>query len=59
MWKVRVLLDGSGGGGELADEVEATPDGTIGPIALIIYPLPFLAVGFLWLKAALRRRAVS
>jgi hypothetical protein len=57
MWKVRVLLDGSNGGGELATQVEATPDGTIGPIALFIYPLPFLAVGFLWLKAALRRRA--
>lgn len=57
MWKVRVLLDGPAGGGELAAEVEATPDGTIGPIALVIYPLPFLAVGFLWLKAALRRRA--
>jgi len=57
MWKVRVLLDGPDGGGELATEVEVTPDGTIGPIALVIYPLPFLAVGFLWLKAALRRRA--
>lgn len=57
MWKVRVLLDGSNGGGELATEVEATPDGTIGPIALLIYPLPFLAIGFLWLKAALRRRS--
>lgn len=57
MWKIRVLLDGSDGGGELAAEVEATPDGTIGPIALVIYPLPFLAVGFLWLKAALRRRS--
>jgi hypothetical protein len=57
MWKVRVLLDGPNGAGELATEVEATPDGTIGPIALLIYPLPFLAVGFLWLKAALRRRA--
>jgi hypothetical protein len=56
MWKVRVLLDGSKGSSELAAEVEATPDGTIGPIALVIYPLPFLAVGFLWLKAALRRR---
>ena len=56
MWKVRVLLDGPQGGGELATEVEATPAGTIGPIALLIYPLPFLAVGFLWLKAALRRR---
>jgi hypothetical protein len=59
MWKIRVLLDGSGGGGELTAEVEATPDGTIGPIALLIYPLPFLAVGFLWLKAALRRRAAG
>lgn len=57
MWKVRVLLDGSKGSGELAAEVEATPDGTIGPIALLIYPLPFLAVGFLWLKAALHRRS--
>lgn len=57
MWKVRILLDGSDGSGELTTEVEPTPDGTIGPIALLIYPLPFLAVGFLWLKAALRRRA--
>ena len=57
MWKVRILLDGSDGRGELTAEVEPTPDGTIGPIALLIYPLPFLAVGFLWLKAALRRRA--
>lgn len=56
MWKVRVRIDGAEGGGELTAEVEATPDGTIGPIALLIYPLPFLAVGFLWLKAALRRR---
>lgn len=56
MWKVRVLLDGSEGSGELAAEVEATPAGTIGPIALLIYPLPFLAIGFLWWKAALRRR---
>lgn len=57
MWRVRVLLDGPEGGCELATEVEATPAGTIGPVALLIYPLPFLAMGFLWLKAALRRRA--
>jgi len=57
MWRVRVLLDGPQGGGELAAEVEATPAGTIGPVGLLLYPLPFLAMGFLWLKAALRRRA--
>ena len=56
MWRVRVRLDGSEGGGTLAAEVEATPDGTIGPIGLVVYLVPFLAVGFLWLKAAARRR---
>jgi hypothetical protein len=56
MWRLRVVLDGVEGGGEVAVEVEATPDGTIGPVGLLVYPLPFLAVGFLWWKAALRRR---
>ncbi len=56
MWRVRVLLDGREGRGTLSAEVEATPDGTIGPIGLVVYALPFLAVGFLWLKAVVRRR---
>jgi hypothetical protein len=56
MWHVRVLLDGAEGGGTLSADVEATPDGTIGPIGLVVYAVPFLAVGFLWLKAVLRRR---
>lgn len=56
MWRVRVLLDGPEGGGTLTAEVEATPDGTIGPISLLVYAVPFLAVGFLWIKAVLRRR---
>jgi hypothetical protein len=37
-------------------QVEATPDGTLGPWASLIYLLPFLGIGLLWLKAALRRR---
>jgi len=56
MWHVRVLLDGPAGIGELKTEVEATPDGTLGPLGSLIYLLPFLGVGFLWLKAAIRRR---
>lgn len=55
-WRVRVEIAGPGAGGQLAAEVEPTPDGTIGPISLILYAAPFLAVGFLWLKAALRKR---
>ena len=57
MWRVRVLLDGPEGGGEMAAQVEATPDGTLGPWASLIYLLPFLGIGLLWLKAAMRRRA--
>ena len=59
MWRVQVRLDGPAGAGMLAAEVEATPDGTIGPIGLAVYLVPFLAVGLLWLKAALRRRGAS
>lgn len=56
-WRVRILLDGPEGGGELVSEVEPTPDGTLGPGELGLYLLPFLAVGFFWFKAVLRRRS--
>jgi len=56
MWHVRVLIEGPQGGGQLASDVEATPNGTLGPLGSLVYLFPFLAVGFLWLKAALRRR---
>jgi hypothetical protein len=59
MWRVRVFLEGPRGGGELSAEVEATPDGTLGPWASLIYVVPFLGVGLLWLKAAMRRRSIS
>lgn len=55
-WRVRVEIEGSGAGGQLTAEVEPTPDGTIGPVSLVLYAAPFLAVGFLWLKATLRRK---
>lgn|GEM_PF-388663 len=55
MWRVRVLVEGPQGD-ELTAEVEATPDGSIGPIGLVLYVLPFLAAGFLWLKLVLGRR---
>ena len=59
MWRTRVLVDGPEGGGTLTAEVEATPAGTIGPIGFVIYGFPFAGVGFLWIKAALRRRAAT
>ena len=56
VWNVRIQIASEGQIGAVETAVEATPDGTIGPIGLIVYLLPFAAVGFLWLKAYLRRR---
>ncbi|HTG31936.1 MAG TPA: hypothetical protein VLB76_03315 [Thermoanaerobaculia bacterium] len=53
MWHTRILIDGV----ELKADVEPTPDGIIGPFASLVYVLPFLGIGFLWIKAALRRRS--
>jgi hypothetical protein len=57
MWHTRVLVDGPAGGGELKADVEPTPDGIIGPFASLVYALPFVGIGFLWIKAVLRRRS--
>jgi len=56
MWHVRCLVDGAKGGGELTADVEATPAGTLGPLGSLIYLVPFLGVGGLWLKAVMSRR---
>lgn len=55
MWRLRAVLDGKA----VEAEVEATPDGVPRPWELGLYLLPFLAVGFLWGKAVLRRRRSS
>jgi hypothetical protein len=54
MWRVRVRVNGSNGGGEVTAPVEATPPG-FGPWDLLIYGFPFLLFGLLWLYAAQRR----
>jgi hypothetical protein len=54
-WLTRILLKSSQGDGEAAVEVEVTPPG-YGRWDLLLYLFPFLAVGFLWLKAFLRGR---
>ncbi|HJQ32038.1 MAG TPA: hypothetical protein VJ866_07665 [Pyrinomonadaceae bacterium] len=54
-WRVRVRLQSSQGGGEATTDVEVTPPG-YGRWDLLIYLLPFAAVGFLWLRALVVRR---
>jgi hypothetical protein len=59
LFDFRVVVEGSSGGGEAHARVEATPDGVLGPLGTLIYLLPFLGVGYVWARAALRRRNVG
>jgi hypothetical protein len=55
LWRVRLLLHSSEGGGEAGTDVEVTPPG-YGRWDLVIYLLPFAAVGWLWLRAIVKGR---
>jgi hypothetical protein len=55
IWQVRVILSSVHGSGETLVFVEPTPDG-LGRWDLLIYLLPFLAIGFIWLRAFLFKR---
>jgi hypothetical protein len=57
-WRLRVLVQTSGGDGEVTSEVDVTPPG-YGGWELLLYALPFIAVGFLWLRAALLGRSLK
>lgn len=54
-WRTRFVVRGPAGAGEAETKVEVTPPG-LGPIDLLLYLAPFLAVAFLWINATLRRR---
>jgi hypothetical protein len=55
LWRVRVNLQSAQGGGEATTDVEVTPPG-YGRWDLLIYILPFAAVGALWLRAIIKGR---
>ena len=54
LWRVRVRLESAQGNAETIATVEATPPG-YGRWDLLLYLLPFLAVGVLWAIALIRR----
>ena len=55
IWKVRLVMASSIGGGEATSQVIPTPAG-YGRWDLLLYALPFLGVGFLWSMAIAKRR---
>ena len=54
LWRVRVRLLSAQGNAETVTTVEATPPG-YGRWDLLVYFLPFLAVGVLWAMAMIRK----
>jgi hypothetical protein len=55
VWRARFEVATPAGVHVVESEVEVTPPGG-GPSALLLYLMPFVLVGFLWIKALLRRR---
>jgi hypothetical protein len=53
---VRVTIDGPLGHAEVEADVDATYDLRPPPLMIAVYLIPFVLVGFLWLKLLLRRR---
>ncbi len=54
-FRVRLTMKGQQGSAEIFSRVEATPVG-FGRWDLLLYLLPFLAIGFLWLGGITRHR---
>lgn len=54
LWRVRVRLESAQGSAETVATVEATPPG-YGRWDLLLYLMPFVAVGLLWIIAMIRR----
>ena len=57
-WRVRITLQTPHVTGEAEAFVEPTPEG-LGRWDLLIYLLPFLGIGFLWLRAFLKTKRDS
>ena len=58
-WRVRIRVSSAAGTNEVATVVAATPPGQGPVLDFILYLFPFVAIGFLFVKAALKRRTAD
>jgi hypothetical protein len=58
-WNLRVIVEGSAGGGQLAARVESTSNASLGPVGLFLASVPFVLVAFVYWRAWLVRRRVT
>lgn len=57
-WSVRIVLESPDGQDVVSTDLEVTPTG-FGKLDLLWSSAPFLLLGFVWLKAFLRRRSLE
>lgn len=57
-WRVRLILESSGGGGEVVSRVEPTPTG-LGKWDLLFYALPFVLLMLMWIRGISRPAQAS
>ncbi len=55
-FRVHVSIDGPLGRADLDSRVDATYDLRPAPMLMFVFAMPFVLVGFLWIKVLLRRR---
>jgi hypothetical protein len=58
-FRVHVSIDGPLGRADLDSHVDATYDLRPAPMLMFVFAMPFVLVGFLWIKLLLRRRSRS
>jgi hypothetical protein len=58
-FRVRVAIEGPLGTAATEADVDATYDLRPAPYLIVVYMLPFLLIGFLWIKLMLRRRRTA
>jgi hypothetical protein len=56
-WRIRLVIEGPAGQGETGFPVRVTPSG-IGMLATLACLVPFVVLGALWIRGALRQRDV-
>ena len=57
-WRVRVIVNGAAGGGELVTPVESTTNAAMGPFGVALAATPFLLVAFVYWRSWLARRRI-
>ena len=58
-WNMRIIIEGSAGGGRLTLPVESTSNASMGPFGVILGAIPFVLVAFVyWRSWRARRRMI-